>query len=271
MTWHASATELARYATETVDDATASSVEAHLVTCSLCRAEVATHVEPLRLEQVWSGVVDAIDRPRLRLAERLLHRLGVSDGTARLLAATPSLQLSWLAAVAGALAFAAVAAQIKGDGLAVFLIVAPLVPLAGVAAAFGPDLDRSHEISAATPMAGCRLLLLRGCAVFAATVLLAGLAALALPGLHWTSAAWILPALSLTLAALGLATFTSVERAAPAVAVFWVTAVSAAAYGPRDWMAAFGTKGQAWSLVVIAVAAVVIIQRRDAFELRSRT
>jgi len=270
MTWHADATELARYATGTVDDATASSVEAHLVSCSACRAQVATHVEPLRTEQVWSGVIDAIDRPRPRLAERLLRRLGVSDGTARLLAATPSLQLSWLAAVAVALAFSVVAAQAGPKGLALFLIVAPLVPLAGVAAAFGPELDRSHEISAATPMAGCRLLLLRGAAVFASTVLLSGLGALALPGLHWTSAAWILPALSLTLAALSLATFTSVERAAAAVAVFWVSAVSVAAYGPRDWMAAFGTTGQIWSLAVIAVAAMVIIQRRDAFELRSR-
>jgi len=231
---------------------------------------VATHVEPLRMEQVWSGVIDAIDAPRPRLAERLLHRLGVSDGTARLLAATPSLQLSWIGAVAVALAFSVVSAQAGSKGLALFLIVAPLAPLAGVAAAFGPELDRSHEISAATPTAGWRLLLLRGCAVFATTVLLAGLAALALPGLHWTSAAWILPALSLTLAALGLATFTSVERAAAAVAVFWVTAVSAAAYGPRDWMAAFGTTGQTWSLAVIALAAIVILQRRDAFELRSR-
>lgn len=270
MTWHAGATELARYATGAVDDATASSVEAHLVSCSSCRARVATHVEPLRMEQVWSGVIDAIDRPRPRLVERLLHRLGVSDGTARLLAATPSLQLSWLAAVAGTLAFAVLAAQAGPNGLALFLVVAPLVPLAGVAAAFGPELDRNHEISAATPTAGWRLLLLRGCAVFGTTLVVAGLAALGLPDLHWTSAAWILPALSLTLAALGLATFTSIERAATAVAVFWVTAVSVAAYGPSDWMAAFGTTGQTWSLAVIAVAVIVIIQRRDAFELRSR-
>lgn len=271
MTWHAGTAELSRYAKGHVDDATASSVEAHLISCAQCRAQVATHVEPLRLDRLWAGVVDAVDRPRTGWAERVLVRLGVADNTARLLAATPSLQLSWLASVAVALMFSVAAAHGGSEGLTLFLTVAPLVPLAGVAAAFGPELDRSQEITAATPMAGWNLLMLRGCGVFSVTVALAGLAALALPEMRWTSAAWLLPALGLSLAALGLSTFVSVERAAGAVAVGWVTVVLAASYGGRDGLAAFGATGQACFLLLAAFAAVVIVRQRDALEIRSRS
>lgn len=271
MTWHAGTAELSRYATGEVDDATASSVEAHLISCAECRAQVASYVEPLRLDRLWAGMVDAVDRPRTCWAERLLIRLGVADHTARLLAATPSLQLSWLASVAVALMFSVVAAHGGSEGLTLFLTVAPLVPLAGVAAAFGPELDRSQEITAATPLAGWRLLMLRGCAVFSVTVALAGLAALALPEMRWTSAAWLLPALGLSLAALGLSTIMAVDRAAGAVAVAWVTVVLAASYGERNGLAAFGATGQACFVFVIAVAGAVVVRQRDAFEIRSRS
>ncbi|HUP70601.1 MAG TPA: zf-HC2 domain-containing protein [Acidimicrobiales bacterium] len=271
MTWHAGTAELSRYATGEVDDATASSVEAHLVSCDQCRAQVATHVDPLRLERLWEGVLDAVDQPRILWAERVLVRLGIADHTARLLAATPSLQLSWLASVAVALMFSVVAAHGGSEGLTLFLTVAPLVPLAGVAAAFGPELDRSQGITAATPLAGWRLLMLRGCAVFSVTVALAGLAALALPEMHWTSAAWLLPALGLSLAALGLSAFMSVDRAAGAVAVAWVAVVMAASYGDRNGLAAFGATGQACFLLLIALAAAVVVRQRDALEIRSRS
>lgn len=271
MTWHAGTTELARYANGEVDDATATSVEAHLVSCGQCRAQLATHVEPLRLERLWAGVVDTIDRPSTPWAERMLVRLGIAHHTARVLAATASLQLSWLASVAVALMFSVVAAHGSSEGLVLFLTVAPLVPLAGVAAAFGPELDRSQEITAATPMAGWRLLMLRGCAVFSVTVALAGLAALALPEMRWTSAAWLLPALGLSLSALGLSTFMSVERAAGAVAVGWVTVVLVASYGDGDGLVAFGPTAQACFVLLIAVAGAVVIRQRDALEMRSRS
>ncbi len=271
MTWHAGTTELARYATGAVDAATASSVEAHLVSCAQCRAQVTSHVEPLRLERLWEAVLDAVDRPRTLWAERVLVRLGVVDHTARLLAATPSLQLSWLASVAVALMFSVVAAHGGSEGLTLFLTVAPLVPLAGVAAAFGPELDRTQEITAATPMAGWRLLMLRGCAVFSVTVALAALSALALPEMRWTSAAWLLPALGLSLSALGLSTFMSVDRAAGAVAVAWVTVVLAASYGGRDDLAAFGATAQTCFLLLITLAAALVVRQRNALEIRSRS
>lgn len=272
-TWHADAGDIARYATGAIDDTRADSIEAHLVTCARCRAQlagaaVASHD---RLDQAWAGIVDVLDAPRPGVVERVLHRIGVRADTARLLAATPSLRGSWLVAVSVALAFAAIAAQSGTDrGLAVFLMVAPLIPVAGVAAAFGSALDPTWEVTTAAPGAGFRLLLLRAAAVFATTAVLAAAAALALPGLSWTAAAWILPALALTLTTLALSTVTSSERAAIGVSLTWVLVVMGAALESRDLLSAFGPSGQLVLATVAVVAAVLVAQRRDAFEVRGQ-
>jgi len=267
MTWHAETAELVRYVSGDIDDAHAASVEAHLLSCAQCRHQLASSADPQRLDEVWAGVVDVLDRPRPVLVERLVRRSGVADHTARLLAATPSLQLSWLVGVAIALAFAVVAAYGRSGGSALFLVVAPLAPLAGVAAAFGPEVDSTYEMTAATPASGFRLLLLRSCAVFATTIALAAAASLALPGLDWTAAAWVLPSLALSVSSLALATVVRAEVAATTVAIAWVTAVLASAYEAGDWLAAFGAVGQLSFVVVIVLAAAVVASRRYAFEI----
>jgi hypothetical protein len=96
------------------------------------------------------------------VAERLLVRLGVADHTARLLAATPALRGSWLLAVAVTLAFAVLAAWARPgpDAILAFLCVAPLLPLAGIAVAYGPGIDPTYEIGLAAPLRSFRLLLL---------------------------------------------------------------------------------------------------------------
>lgn len=271
--WHADAGDIARYATGAIDDTRAASIEAHLVTCARCRAQLAGAAVARhdRLDQAWAGIVDALDAPRPGVVERVLHRIGVRSGTARLLAATPSLRGSWLVAVTVALAFAAVAAQSGTDrGLAVFLMVAPLIPVAGVAAAFGAELDPTWEVTAAAPGGGFRLLLLRAAAAFATTVVLAAGAALALPGMSWTAAAWILPALALTLTTLALSTATSPERAAIGVSLTWVLGVTATTRASHDLLSAFGPSGQLVLATVAVVAATLIARRRDSFEVRSQ-
>jgi hypothetical protein len=270
-TWHADFRDIARYAAGTIDDTRAGSLEAHLVSCADCRGKVAGLADPDRLDAAWAGIVDVLDAPRSTVVERLVRRVGVGAPTARLLAATPSLQGSWLLAVVIALGFATVAAQTGTDrGLAVFLFVAPLIPVTGVAAAFGPGLDSTWEITAAAPGGGFRLLLLRTSAVVGTTFAVAAVASLALPGWSWTAAAWVLPALALTLASLALATFTSAERAATAVAVAWFVVVVASAHEGRTLLAAFGAGGQLSLAAVAVVAALLVAQRRDSFEIRSQ-
>src|SRR4029450_5981448 len=87
------------------------------------------------------------------------------------------------------------------------LAVAPLLPLAGVAAAYGPGVDPTFELALTAPMRGLRLLLIRAAAVLATTTLLAAGASVALPGFGLRAVGWLLPSLALTLASLAPATF----------------------------------------------------------------
>ena len=102
--------------------------------------------------------------------ERALLALRVPEHAARLLAATPSLRLSWLLAEAMALGFAVLAANVASGNDAdvvrfLFLVVAALLPVAGIAAAFGPGVDPAYEIGAAAPMRADVLLAMRALAV----------------------------------------------------------------------------------------------------------
>jgi hypothetical protein len=279
VTWHANGQLLADYASGDIDDASASSLEAHLLACDPCRDEVAAAVEPARMSASWAAVDTALDVPRPGPVEWLILVVRVPPHLARLLAATPSLRLSWLSAVVMALAFC-VAAAYGGQGeraQLVFLVVAPLLPVAGVAAAFSPAADPAAELSLASPYGGFRLLFVRTVAVTAATATLAAVAAVALPGLDLLAAAWLVPALALSAACLAVGTFARPVTAAATVAVVWVVAVLTSevlgAGGMRAFFGggpiesgAFRLSGQLLFLLVTIVAAAVVAVRRDSFE-----
>lgn len=271
MTWHADAVIVGRYVRGDLDEAHSLSLEAHLLACESCRALIAAGADRGRLEAVWAEIEELVDAPAATPVERLLTRLGVSDHVARLLAATPSLTVSWLAAVATALAFAVLAAHESERGLLLFLALAPLLPLAGVAAAYGPGVDPTYEVGLASPMQSFRLLLVRAAAVMTTTSVLAAAAALALPGFGWTVAAWLLPAFGLTLASLALATVLAPLAAAGGVAFLWIAAVLMTATVSGDRLLAFRTGGQAAFLAVTLVAGLVVLGRRDAFETEGRS
>jgi hypothetical protein len=269
-TWHADRALLQAYVCDELDDAQAYSVEAHVLACEQCRAELAPEVAADRLEAIWQDTVDVLDRPTPRPLERLLLRLRVRPGTARLLAATPSLQVSWLAAVAVAVGFGAVASHESDHGLALFLVLAPLVPVVGVAAAYGPGVDPAHEITVAAPMSGFRLLLLRSLAVLAASFALTAAASFGLAALDWTAAAWVLPALALTGATLALSLVMTPERAATCITVGWLVVVVLGRSATGDDLGAFHTTGQVTSALVAAAAAAVLARRRELIDIRSR-
>jgi hypothetical protein len=222
--WHLEPELIRRYVGGSVAPELAASAEAHLMACAACRTVLVPHVDAGRTSAIWAEVVDRVDAPRPSLIGRALMRLRVSEATARLVAATPTLRGPWLAAIAGVLTFAALAAQADERWLRVFLVVAPLVPLGGVAVAFASGLDLTREIGLATPYPGLRLLLVRTTAVLAVTVPTALLAGLALPGPAWLAAAWLLPAAGLTSAALALTGRLRPVVAVGAVALGWVSA-----------------------------------------------
>lgn len=272
-TWHLDVETARRYAAGQSGQPLAASAEAHLTACAQCRALLVPMVDRGRLDAIWEEVVERVDAPRPGPAEGLLRRLGLRPDTARLLAATPSLRVSWLLAIATVLAFAVLAADAGPRGTLMFLTLAPVLPLAGVAAAYGPQVDPLHELAAAAPFPAFRLLLLRAATAVTTTAVLAGVGGLFLPGADSLAAAWLLPAIALTLLTLALSVRLEPVHAAAGLALVWFVAVIAAqreaggqAALAEGEYAAFGAAGQLICLVLAlgAVAALTLGRRHYA-------
>lgn len=268
MSWHVQSELLAQYARGDIDEAHAFSIEAHLPSCGQCRAQIAQLIDGARLTRAWEGVEERLDAPRRGPLEAGLARLGVPGHVARLLGATPALRLSWLLACAIVLAFAVFAATRREDGLYWFLVLAPLLPLAGIAMAYGPDVDPTYEIGLAAPMRSFTLLLIRALAVLVATTTMAGVAALALPGLHPSAAGWLLPSLGLTLASLALTTRTSALVACGSLGVLWMVVAGAAWRLAQEPLVVFGAGAQAGYALLAALAALAMASNTDRLERR---
>jgi hypothetical protein len=280
MTWHVDTALVERYAAGALEEGAAWSVEEHVTGCAACRALVPRleHGEQRpapddRLDAVWSSIDAELRRRRRSTVERTLLRLGVQEHDARLLAATSSLTGSWLLGVVVTLVAATtVAALGPGDspwGLVGFLVVAPLVPLAGVAVSFGPRVDPTYALGVTAPLSSARLLLLRTVAVLATTVPLAGLATLVLSPAGLLAFAWLVPSLALAAAALALSTWPLVDSAA-LLGVVWVTWVVGATVTTSGSLTAFGPGGQLLWSVVLAAAATVLFAARERFDPAAR-
>lgn len=278
MTWHPPIDALTAYVSGAVSVAQVWSVEAHVTGCDECHRTVAALLDdPVRLAAVWDVVVDRVDAPRPRVFERFLVLIGVPEYLARLLGATPSLTVPWLLAVVAVLGFGLSMAWASAGGtpmeaqagLFVFLVLAPLVPLAGVAVAFGPVVDPAYEVAVASPFHGFRLLLVRTVAVVTSSFVLALPLALLLPDAGWMAAAWILPGLALASVALAASTFVEPLAAVAASSVVWLVGVAAVEAGPQA-LVAFGWVGQFVFAVMLAIATLVLVARRESFEVGKR-
>ncbi|MFE9834814.1 zf-HC2 domain-containing protein [Streptomyces sp. NPDC005551] len=149
-------------------------------------------------------------------------------------AAGPALRGAWAGAVVlvavGALALA------YGGGFdgarPLLLAVAPVVPVAGVALSYGRHADPLHEIAAASPSGGLRLVLTRTAAVLAVSLPLLTAAGLLLPAggprlpQAPSAAAWLLPGLALTLATLALSGYVGCRAASAVVGAGWLLALA---------------------------------------------
>jgi hypothetical protein len=203
-----------------------------------------------------------------------VRRLGVADHDAVLLAAAPSLRAGWLWGTVMALGVAALAAASGGArGAVFFLVVAPLVPVAGVAVSYGPDLDDAWEPTMAAPYSSYRLLLLRSTATLLTSVPLAAIGGLLLPGSAWSAATWLLPACAGVALTLAGSTWTSPARAASAVALAWFVVVAAVTApdgaGQASLLAGpalpfYATVGLAAAVVFRARSGQLALMRRNA-------
>jgi anti-sigma factor RsiW len=269
-TWHADDELLASYVRGDADPLRGSSLEQHLTHCAACRIRIATHVETEPLDVVWSRIQEQAQAPDVGRVHKVLRWWGVSEESGRLLAAVPSMRGGWLLGVTIALMFAGLAAFFSEDvGISVFLLVAPLAPIAGVAAAFGGDADPSHEIVTATPYSAGRLLLLRTAAVLATCTPIAMVVGLSLPGPAWLTVAWLSPAAAGITVTLALAPAVGLTCAATSVGAVWTT-LTVAAGRAVDPLALVGLAGQLACLCLVAVSAGVIFSKSPSFDLPRR-
>ncbi len=259
--WHIDPVVLGRYAGGSLGGSLAASVETHLLGCAPCRSALAPAVDPARLTAVWDEVADRLDAPHRTPVERLLVRLGVAEDTARLVAAAPSLTVSWLSGLTVALLFALFAAGSGTKGLLFFLALAPVLPVAGVAVAYGREVDPTYDVGLAAPYSTFRLLLLRSSAVLVATLLLVAVSAVLLPLGGWLAAAWLLPSLALSAATLAVSTRVEPAWAGGLIVVAWLLAVFSTVRVTGNALAAFGATGQLLCAVLLALSVAVLVHR----------
>ena len=278
MTWHVDTAMLERYASEDLSDAAMASVEMHVTTCPGCRTLAASRGDVAgrgAQDRVKLAIDERLDSPPAGWMERGLHRAGVNDVDARLVGAALSLHGPLMAASVLALTFVALASM-TGPGrarLAAFLVAAPLLPLFGVALAYGPRVDPTYEIATAAPLPGFRVVLLRTLAVTVPAIPAILALSLLLP-FGPLAFAWLLPALGLASASLALGTLIPLARATTGLAAGWVVGAGIALVGaPRAsaeefarGFAAFRPAGQLLFAFVLATSMVLVAMRRAEFE-----
>ncbi|WP_327369829.1 zf-HC2 domain-containing protein [Streptomyces sp. NBC_01217] len=303
--WHVGEDLAGRYAAGAVAETEAWSLEKHVETCDGCAARVSAAVRTrpeaaALLDGVRAGLLATVvaqGAPKRHLtraafpgpvrarfcASARYGRLGLSGPASRigrlLWAAGPALRGAWLSAlvlvVVGALALA------YGAGLGaatrpLLLVIAPVLPLAGVVVSYGRHADPMHEITAATPSGGVRLLLTRTAAVLGVSIPALTLAGAALPpsAAGPGPAAWLLPGLAMTLAALALGSYVGCRTGASSVAVAWAAAVLLPAFaasplgmaesaaGAASYFAGTAAQG-GWAAGALVCAALLAVRRRS--------
>ncbi|MGA5896858.1 zf-HC2 domain-containing protein [Streptomyces venetus] len=272
MSWHVPEEDLRAYARGELAVPAVWSADAHLTSCARCREALAEVSDPVALDAGWERLDAELDAPRVGMLEALLVRAGVAGHTARLLAATPVLRRSWLGAVVAVLLLSVGAAHAVqgGEWPTLFLALAPLLPLAGVALSYGPALDPTYEMAVVAPLHGFRLLMIRTVAVLGVVLGLNGLATLALPEYGLRALAWLLPALALTAAGLALTPRLGPVLAPSLVGVAWVGLLITAdelRAGAEVPLAPFTPAGQGVAAVVTALGAGLLFLLRDRFDL----
>ncbi|MCZ3388926.1 MAG: hypothetical protein LH645_07320 [Actinomycetia bacterium] len=258
MSWHVSEQLVTSYVTGELQGARATSVEAHVMTCSLCRNAVNAEVSPERLRGIWSAVEDEVDAPRRSWAERVLTSFGMSDSDARLVSVAPSLHASWLLSLAAVLGFAVWASNAKSGGTALFLILAPIVPVLAVGGSYGRGIDPTFEVSVASPYPAMRLVMLRSTAVVAVSGALALVASFFVPT-GGDAAAWLLPCLALLSITLVVARWFTLPIAAAGVAACYALPLLAALVNDRDVSRLLLSASLQWVALALVVGSFALL------------
>ncbi|WOX15745.1 zf-HC2 domain-containing protein [Streptomyces sp. N50] len=271
---HASARIIDRYARGLGggDDLTADelwAVEAHLEMCRVCRDRLAAVVasDVPEVAALVGSVRDGLE-PRLDVpvARRRYRPVRVSSWL------TPTM-VPWVGMVVS-VTLLALLLDLVGGGygfgvgagrVSVVLLLAPVLPVLGVAASWSQGLDPAYELTASVPRAGLQLVLRRTASVLAVVVpaLLVGGWATGVPGV--TAVQWLLPCLAFTSTTLALGGVVGVTRAAVAVVAVWAAVVLTPTVAADRTTFALQAGGlPVWGLV-LALGVGVVFVRRGAY------
>lgn len=229
--WHASNDQLAAFDRGVLDPVGASSVETHLVACSVCRTtlrEIAAGVEEdgARRERMWETIADRIDRP---------SRVWPGRGWLQATVGAPSLRLATVGLVLALISvpvFGAVG-NVRA-AVAVLFALAPLAPVLGAVLAFRADTDPAGELAVACPLVSMRLVVMRAAVVAGVAVPVGVVASALLPVPFTLMLGWLVPGIGLCSVVLAAAARVEPTRLAAVLAAGWAGAVAVAFAGTRN-------------------------------------
>lgn len=263
-TWHAEPALLEAYVAGRLDAILGASLERHLDQCADCRDAIRPLTDVQLLEEAWSGVRAGFEHPPLPRLIRVAQRLGLGEPSAILLAATASLRAAWLSSAFVALGFTVAATMATGGTMLwPFLLVAPLIPVLGVAAAYGPSEDPFEALAVTAPYGRTRLILVRTLAVLVTSVPGACLLGLALPGPAWIAAAWLGPAVAMLSLLLAVASFVGPRLGASIVTLLWCGVVLGSVRRlPHTWPVEADQQAVYLGLATAALVVLMVRSRR---------
>lgn len=235
-------------------------METHLDGCAGCRARLADAVATgsPAVAAVVAGVWEAV-QPEVAAAAPVRRRRW--PALARWLGPTA---LPWMAMTVLvpllAVLFDVAAARAGGSRPSMVLLIAPVVPILGVAASWSRRLDEAGELVSSTARTGLTIVLQRTLAVLVPVMpVLAGAGLL----VDASPAVWLLPCLVCTVGTLALGAIIGVARAATAVALVWVAVVVAPGVAQSRVPAALDpVSTPVWAVCAI-LASVALVLWRD--------
>lgn len=259
--WHADRALLTAYVEGRLDAVLSASLEQHVDHCTTCRTNVRPLADLPALDLAWDRIRTGVESPRRPWLVRQAQRVGLPEPTAVLLAATASLRVAWLSSAFVALGFTVAASMVGGGSLLwPFLLIAPLIPVLGVAAAYGPSDDPFETLAVTAPYGRTRLILVRTLAVLVTSVPGACLLGLAVPGPAWIAAAWLGPALAMVPLMLAMASYLGPRMSSAVVTILWCGVVIGSLRRlPETWPVE--AQQQVVYLVLAAAALVVLLVR----------
>jgi len=268
---------LREYVSGRLGASAAGALELHLIACAACQQGVAAAGgadanERARHESTWARLALDIE-PAPAVAERLAIRLGLPPHVATLVASAPPLRTAWVLILTALLGLSVLAAYM-GQGPAgtlAFLVLAPIVPVIGVAIAYGQVGEPVGELAGVAPYPAFKVVLLRTMTVVTAALVPAIPLSFLLPAVGPSHLLlWLLPAVAASTTTLAVATWIRPERAAAFTMLAWLAIAAPSATRARflssDELIArlplFQPAAQVMFVTVAVLAVIVVVHRR---------